>query len=66
VISVHTQRRNGGALRLPDSKIGAKTVHLRRYALDVLEAAPRTEANPWVVTGTIPGAPFHDLQPYFW
>jgi integrase len=56
---------NAGALRLPDSKTGAKTVHLGRHALEVLEAAPRAEANPWVITGTIPGAPLHDLQP-FW
>lgn len=31
----------------------------------MLEAAPSTEANPWVITGTIAGAPLHDLQP-FW
>jgi integrase len=53
------------ALRLPDSKTGAKTVHLGRHALEVLEAAPRTAANPWVITGTNAGAPLYDLQP-FW
>jgi integrase len=55
----------GRALRLPDSKTGAKVVHLGQPALDVLAAIERIEDNPWVVTGTLPGAPLYDLQP-FW
>lgn len=55
----------GRALRLPDSKTGAKVVHLGQPALDVLTAFERIEENPWVITGTLPGAPLYDLQP-FW
>jgi len=55
----------GRALRLPDSKTGAKVVHLGQSALDVLTAIERCEDNPWVITGTLPGAPLYDLQP-FW
>lgn len=53
------------ALHLPDSKTGAKTVHLGQPAVDVLKSIARVEGNPWVVTGTLPGAPLCDLQP-FW
>jgi integrase len=53
------------ALRLPDSKTGAKVVHLGQPALEVLETIERIEDNPWVITGTLPGAPLYDLQP-FW
>src|SRR5262249_15737522 len=38
---------HSGAFRLPDSKTGAKTVHLGRNAIEVLGAAPRLKANPW-------------------
>jgi integrase len=55
----------GRALRLPDSKTGAKVVHLGQPALDVLNNIDRVEYNPWVITGTMPGAPLYDLQP-FW
>jgi len=55
----------GRALRLPDSKTGAKTVHLGQPAVDVLKAIERIKDNPWVITGTLPGAPLYDLQP-FW
>jgi len=53
------------ALRLPDSKTGAKTVHLGKAALDVLLAIPQVPDNPWVITGTKEGAHLSDLQP-FW
>jgi integrase len=53
------------ALRLPDSKTGAKTVHLGLPAFDVLTAIAQVIDNPWVITGTLPGAPLYDLQP-FW
>ena len=55
----------GRVLRLPDSKTGAKIVHLGQPALDVLAAIERIEDNPWVIAGTLPGAPLYDLQP-FW
>jgi integrase len=56
---------SGRALRLPDSKTGAKIIHLGQPALDVLTAIKRIEDNPWVITGTLPRAPLYDLQP-FW
>lgn len=52
-------------LRLPDSKTGAKVVHLGQPAIDLLEGAKRIKGNPWVVTGTLPGQRLSDLQP-FW
>lgn len=52
-------------LKLPDSKTGAKTVFLGRSACELLEKAPRLPANPWVITGLIPGQRLTDLQP-FW
>jgi integrase len=53
------------ALRLPDSKTGAKMVHLGQPAVEVLEKIERVEGNPWVIVGTKPGARLTDLQP-FW
>ena len=55
----------GKALRLPDSKTGAKVVHLGQPAVDVLEKIERIEGNPWVIVGAKPGARLTDLQP-FW
>jgi integrase len=55
----------GKALRLPDSKTGAKVVHLGQPAIEVLEKVERVEKNPWVIVGTKPGARLSDLQP-FW
>ena len=55
----------GKALRLPDSKTGAKVVHLGQPAVEVLEKIERLRGNPWVIVGTKPGARLTDLQP-FW
>jgi integrase len=55
----------GKALRLPDSKTGAKVVHLGQPAIDVLENIMRVQDNPWVIVGALPGARLSDLQP-FW
>src|SRR4029077_8652606 len=55
----------GKALRLPDSKTGAKVVHLGQPAIEVLEKMERVEGNPWVIVGTKLGARLTDLQP-FW
>lgn len=52
-------------LRLPDSKSGAKVVHLGQPAVDLLRDAQRINENPWVITGTLPGKRLSDLQP-FW
>ena len=55
----------GKALRLRDSKTGAKVVHLGQPAGEVLEKIERIEGNPWVIVGTKPSARLTDLQP-FW
>jgi integrase len=52
-------------LRLPDSKTGAKEVHLGEAAVDVLAAIERLADNPFVIAGRNPGAHLTDLQP-FW
>ena len=52
-------------LRLPDSKSGAKVVHLGQPAVELLRDAQRIEGNPWVIFGTLPGKRLSDLQP-FW
>ena len=51
--------------RLPDSKTGAKVVHLGQPAIELLDKIERVEKNPWVIMGTKPGARLTDLQP-FW
>ena len=52
-------------LRLPDSKTGAKVVHLGQPSIELLKAAERIEDNPWAITGTLEGKRLSDLQP-FW
>jgi len=52
-------------LCLPDSKTGAKVVHLGQPAVELLKAAEQIEDNPWVITGTLEGKRLSDLQP-FW
>jgi integrase len=49
-------------LRLPDSKTGAKTVHLNAPALAVLAAIERDPGSPWVIRGGKPGARLINLQ----
>jgi integrase len=49
-------------LRLPDSKTGAKTVHLGEAAVAVLEALPRVAGNPYVIVGKKEKAHLTDLQ----
>lgn len=52
-------------LRLPDSKTGAKEVHLGAAAIGVLDGIKPMDGNPWVIIGRNPGAHLTDLQP-FW
>jgi len=52
-------------LHLPDSKSGAKVVHLAQPAVDLLRDAQRIKSKPWVIAGTLPGKRLSDLQP-FW
>ena len=51
-----------GEARLPDSKTGAKTLHLPPPALAVLSALPRVEGNPHVICGQKEGAPLVNLE----
>jgi hypothetical protein len=44
---------DAGVLRLPDSKTGAKVVHLGQAAADVLRSTEREPFNPHVITGTL-------------
>ncbi len=53
------------ALRLPDSKTGAKIVHLGQAAIDLLGTVEKQPFNPHVIVGTLPGKPLSDLQ-RFW
>jgi integrase len=51
-----------GEARLPDSKTGAKTLHLPPPALEVLAELPRIEGNPFVIAGGKPGAALVNLE----
>ena len=51
-----------GEARLPDSKSGAKTLHLPPPALAVLATLPRIEGNPYVIAGHRDGAPLVNLE----
>ena len=53
---------DAGELRLPDTKTGAKLVHLGDPAIAVLRALNRAEDNPWVIAGRKPGSHLTDLQ----
>lgn len=52
----------GDCLELPDSKTGAKIVHLGPEALSVLQAIPKVKGNPFVVAGDLDGQYATDLQ----
>ena len=54
---------NEKELRLPDSKTGAKTVHLGEAAVALLEALPRVTGNPYVIVGKKEKTHLTDLQP---
>jgi len=51
-----------GEARLPDSKTGAKTLHLPPPALAVLAGLPRVEGNPHVIVGQKDGAGLVNLE----
>ena len=51
-----------GELRLPDSKTGAKTVHLGAAAIALLRCLPRVEKNRFVIAGKNSGSHLTDLQ----
>ncbi len=49
-------------LRLPDSKTGAKIVHLGKSAVKVLKGIKKVDENPYVVTGRKEKSHLTDLQ----
>jgi integrase len=51
-----------GEVRLPDSKTGAKTLHLPPPALAVLAKLPRIAGNPHVIVGQKAGAQLVNLE----
>jgi integrase len=51
-----------GEARLPDSKTGAKTLHLPSPALAVMAELPRLDGNPYVIAGAKPGAALVNLE----
>ena len=54
-----------GELRLPDSKTGAKVVHLGDPAIAVLRGIDRNENDLWVIAGSKKGKRMSDLD-YYW
>ena len=55
----------GGELRLPDSKTGARMVALSPAAARVLAKLTRIEGNRWVIPGFKPNRHLADLNPYW-
>jgi integrase len=51
-----------GELRLPDSKTGAKVIHLNPPALAVLAALPRAAGNPFLIVGGKAGRHLVNLE----
>ncbi|MFO1127731.1 MAG: integrase arm-type DNA-binding domain-containing protein [Rhodospirillales bacterium] len=51
-----------GSLALPDSKTGAKVIHLNPPALEVLRTLPRLADNPYLICGRNPGAHVVNLE----
>ena len=53
---------DAGELRLPDTKTGAKVVHLGDPAIAVLREIDRQQDNPWVIAGRKQRSHLTDLQ----
>ena len=51
-----------GEFRLPDSKSGAKTVHVGSAIIDRLKEIEKVEDNPYVISGKKPDSYLTDLQ----
>ena len=50
-------------IKLPDSKTGAKFIHLGQLATETLQAIPRKKGNPFIICSEIIDAqPLNDLQ----
>lgn len=54
-----------GALRLRDSKTGARVVPLPPAAGSVLAGLPRSPGNPWVIPGARPGGRLSNLNDHW-
>ena len=52
----------GGVLRLPDSKTGAKPIYLNAAAISLLRTMPRMDGNPYVIAGKKDGGRLINLQ----
>ncbi len=50
-------------LRLPDSKTGAKIIHIGGAAIRVLGRIERLDDNPWVITGKSARSPYPSREP---
>lgn len=53
---------DNGCIRLPDSKTGAKTIYLSAPAMQLINAMPRLEDNPYVICGQKKGTHLVNLQ----
>ena len=51
-----------GKLRLPETKTGARVVHLGEPAVAVLRGIERRDEDPWVISGRKAGSHLTDLQ----
>lgn len=51
-----------GVARLPDSKTGYKHLYLNDAVLGALAQVPRTQDNPYVICGALPGSRLVNLQ----
>jgi integrase len=51
-----------GLLMLPDSKTGAKAIHLSPPAVEILHKLPRMDSNEFVIVGGKKGAPYQGLN----
>lgn len=49
-------------LRLPESKTGAKVIHLNAPAMEVINGIERQAGSPWVITGRVKGKPLVNLR----
>ena len=49
-------------LRLPDSKMGPRTVSLSPTALRVLQGIPHLPDSPWVIPGKVAARPMRNLN----
>ncbi len=54
--------KEAAVFRLPDSKVGARVIHLSEQALNILGEVPRTARNPYVICGQRHGQHLVNLE----